>query len=279
MEPVGAYTAQPQNSVEDFLDYNLLFLIDPSRKEKITAARSLIGDILPQMPPVFQSVIVDTNTKFVYCDKKYFKANIDKSRNAAAIGHELYFKADSDAESLRHEIGHVIDTRVLLDHPRIREYSLRGHFTSNPYTSLSDAWKKAVEVEISSATSEGWLARKYGDCLYDGDNSLIGRLKGLQQKSDIEAFAELTRKYLSLYALNKGDEEKIDAALGKTYAHLWPVYRDEVIPEIMETDTFMLGEYNACFRSAMYHNGKLRYPIEIERPDAWCVASSSGAMN
>jgi hypothetical protein len=264
--------------IEDFLDRNLVFLIDKSKHNDALKAREFIKNILENLPPVFQSLIMDTNTKFVYCPDKYFKNNISKNTGASASGHEIFFKADSTAEEIRHEIGHVIDARALLDHPRIREHSfLRSHFTGDRYTVLSKKWKQATENEVNSAQPTGWhwsLSRRYGDRLYEGDDSTIEYLKGNPQDCSVEAFAEITRKYLSLYA-QYHSEDRVNVVLSRTYPKLWAIYRDEVLPELEAANIERVRDYNNGYKGTTHLNGKLRFPIERECPNAWKLTAAT----
>jgi hypothetical protein len=66
------------------------------------------------------------------------------------------------------------------------------------------------------------------------DTNLVSHLSSHYSGSDFrtEAFAEVTKDYLTLYKACKADDAQINQAMSDKYPNLWPVYRDQALVEM-----------------------------------------------
>lgn len=260
--------------INTFLDENLMFLFDPSRTNDIAEARRKVKGLLLSMPPKFQEIFIDTKAKFVLCTSKLLTELTGPYAGATNMGHELYFPADVTIDTLRHEVGHIIDGTALKDDPKIRSKPITdcGYYSGDRFSVCSAAWKKATTTEIKTAKTIGrtWLlAKKHGDVLYDGDESTIEYLKDCGgQGQDGESFAEITRKYLTLYAIYKGEEPAIDEIMSETYPKLWDLYKNEVMPDIDSASIEKIGAYKPRHSGTLAW-GRKAIPSVMDRPEAW----------
>lgn len=266
--------------ISQYIDKNMFFVIDKKQAAEAQKMRDLVEATIASMPTSFQRVIIEQGTKFVAMDKKSYK-KLDPASHACAISYEIYFPPDVDAESLRHEIGHVISGSVLKDSPKIRQKPIRegydaGSYSGDKFGECCDAWLRATKNDVANAPSVGmhwWLARRHDDILYDGDESTIEYLKELDKTiRGEEAFAEITRKYLSLYALHQGNEEVVVSVLSKEYPNLWRVWTDEVPKQMDSASDDQLRSLFQNYKGAFLEKGKFMQPVS-RREDAWTMKS------
>ena len=210
------------------------------------------------MPIDFQTIILGQNTKFVFYDEAQYQSKFGCGR-AISIGCEIYAPFSVSEETLRHELSHIVEHTALSDSPNLRDKSIlnRGYFSTDKYSGISSDWREAVDKEIADKKHVsgmfGW--KHHNDVLYDGDESMIGYLIHTGQDKYPEAFAEIGRKYLSLYSLHDGDIQKVNEILPKTYPHLWPVFRDEAMNQALGADITKMKKLSDSQTACMTSDG------------------------
>jgi len=248
--------------IENYLVDNLLFIGD---RTEVDETYDQVMHLLVSMPYEFQRVVIEQKTKFVHCDTKTYGKEFDNESYATSVANEIYFPENVTLDTLRHEVEHTAERGALHDHPNCRPRSLfnKGYYTTASYSSVSEDWKAAASAEISDKNhcSGRWWFKKFKDILYNGDESAIGYLRHTKGDLPRESFAEITRKYLSLYDLHLGNYETIDEILASQYPKLWPIYRDEAMKEMDKAPSEFLQAYFNNYKGALLASGGSIGPV------------------
>lgn len=226
-------------------------------------------EMISVLPPAFQVLFVESGHDIVVGDmdeiNRAYRA-IDKGQNHDSVAGVFMpgerqidnFKLRSPslirrtaAESFslrtaRHEKGHDID--YLLG-----KFQQKGQGAAQYFSSLSKDWQAALTREVGEKWKQLGItekspeeilnmsretmttlvaAQRKPEPLYDDYYPLLKHLSAYKTRDQrtLESFAEMCTHYTTLYAKMGANEASIDLKLSKAYPHLWPHFRDNVLP-------------------------------------------------
>lgn len=241
-----------------FLDRNFM-LLGTLDAESIVTAYNKISNVLRTLPHKEQRITLAAKTKFILCSKAQYKSEFGDGR-AISIANEIYLPPSFTKDSIRHEIGHLMERAALREHPALRDRSFfnTGYMSDKSLTSLSVSWKKAIDQEMSSSPHKTgfWVFKQHTDTLYEGDESTIQYLKSSNGDIHSEAFAEISRKFFALYEVHTGQDEVINEILSAAYPTLWGIYRDDIRPEIFKVESEKIERYFTNYSGSLMHGNR-----------------------
>lgn len=252
-----------REEIEAFVLSNLQIVGEHTHAEE-ASMRTSFSDAIDRLPPHQQTILIESRRLNVTGDyeeiqKLYSQNNGKKSavngffRPGQFEGQEKlsgYFNTKSKTDAIvwhkeargehgtvtaRHEQGHREDYLVggekywSSNHAGWRE-AVAQHMEQHRIEVSQDQIKSPltwIQKQISEFTSKGKKA-----VLYDGarDMDLHLSLYDREESHILEAFAEISNHYLSLYAHHNGNETKVGQVLSRKYPELWGLYRDEFLP-------------------------------------------------
>lgn len=144
----------------------------------------------------------------------------DLEANNEKYSGSIIWKDLGDLSTLWHEIGHRLSFL----------YGKMQQKTNPPSSQL-----------VRASETAKWIAASERTHFFQKFNIWV-----MYKKDEIpeELFAETTRLYLENYLRYSGDEEKVDAALRCRMHHLWPIYRDDIIPAFKHRANLTLNAYS-----------------------------------
>ncbi len=228
-------------------------------------------EMISVLPPAFQVLLIESGHDSVVGDMEDINRTyreIDKGQNHEHVA-GFFLPGERQIDNLklqspslirrgisesfrlrtaRHEKGHDIDYIL-------GELQRKGDEPVYYFSSLSKNWQAALTREVGQQWKRLNIAEKSPDeilnmaketmttlvaaqrrpePLYDDYYPLLNHLSNYKTRGQrtLESFAEMCTHYTTLYAQTGADMSSIDGRLSRYYPHLWPHFRDDVLPRI-----------------------------------------------
>ncbi len=242
MKPHG----YPRDIIDKFAN-EMVQLADDFSPEKADKIRRIYADIVANLPPWQQALVIEGNRPIVFGRYSTINALYKEKGGAKESNIDGFFQPKENqvyvsigffgshygvANTTWHEKGHQFDW--------MKELVGSGKF----YSDNSDSWKNALAREQNN-----WqFVMQHG-----GEEILkeiaprynVSKLLSAYtpEKFPHEAMAEMTAVYNKAYVKYGGDVGKVNALMENAYPDLFPVYRDEFIPHCMAKVKAMRAEH------------------------------------
>lgn len=239
--------------IDAYVEKNLKLAGEAAQADAVNIRRNS-ADMIERLPPEKQTQLIERQTTIIAADNQKIN-EINKEMGAAdaevngshygqnlgsdhkvqrhfneasrgPINHPIMLDIEQDPTKLerafRHEVGHNEDYGLN------RRHNQAGNYNSEK----NQRWNEATQREFNNQRNVD--PRGSAEPLYSGAEPLNRHVAKYptQAERSLEAYAEMSTHHSALHADHGGNQEAINKILEKKYPELWPIYRDEMLPQV-----------------------------------------------